>query len=175
MLRLLSLLALLPLLTACGFTPLYATNEASGASPLREVRLASVSASDQLAPAVERAFERRLAAPGSTGAEYDLVLNVTDRSQRLAVQIDSSVTRYNYRVLATYTLSHRTSGKTLRGRAESVTSFNIVSSQYSTLYAENAAREKAARSLAEEVERDILLKLAAEREKEALALSAKSK
>ena len=38
-----------------------------------------------------------------------------------------------------------------------IASYNVVTSQYSTLFAEQTAREKAAKTLIEELERDILL------------------
>lgn len=151
-----------PLLTGCGFTPVYATADNGGAPGLRGVRLANVSTSETALPIITRAFERRTARGGD--AEYDLDLVVREGATSLAVQIDDSVTRYNYRVAANYTLRKRADGSVIKGRASAVASFNVVSSQYSTLYAEEAAREKAARVLAEEVERDILIKLASARQ-----------
>jgi LPS-assembly lipoprotein len=150
------------LLSGCGFTPLYATDEEGRAPGLRQVNLAALETSDSAKPTLTRAFERRMAT--SAEAEYDLVVTVREQAQPLAVQIDDSVTRYNYRLQADYTLTSRADGKQIKGMAQSVASFNVVSSQYSTLYAEQSAREKAARVLAEEVERDILIKLSAARQ-----------
>lgn len=147
------------LLTACGFQPLYATSDGS-APGLRNVALSTVTAPEEIEPVVKRAFARRTAAEGSA-AEYDLLLKADEQSERLAVQIDASVTRYNYRLVGSYTLVERAGGKQYKGRITSIASFNIVNSQYSTLYAEDAAREKAATQLVEDIERDILLKLAA--------------
>jgi LPS-assembly lipoprotein len=149
------------LLSACGFEPLYATNESASKPALLSVRLAEVKASDIATPVVTRALARRTAsAAKESEAEYDLVVTVREQAQQLAVQIDDSVTRYNYRLLADYVLTPRDGGDKIEGEAEAVASFNVVASQYSTLYAEDAAREKAARSLAEKIERDILLAFA---------------
>ena len=161
------------LLSACGFEPLYATSEAASKPALQSVRLIEVKASDIATPIVTRALERRTAGgAGESEAEYDLVVTVRELAQPLAVQIDDSVTRYNYRLLADYTLTRRKDGEAFSGKAEAVASFNVVASQYSTLYAEDAAREKAARNLAERIERDILLEIAGadDPEKEAEAL-----
>lgn len=157
------------LLQGCGFTPLYATDTAGGEPALRSVNFAGVEASEVARPFVTRAFERRFGGDDDAAAAYDLFLTVREQAQALAVQLDDSVTRYNYRLEGSYTLTDRSSGKSLAGRATSIASFNVVDSQYSTLYAEEAAREKAARVLAEEIERDILLKLAAARESEKVA------
>jgi LPS-assembly lipoprotein len=162
------ILALAPLVGSCGFTPLYATATAGGAPALRSINLAGIEASDAAKPFVARAFGRRFQFDETAPAVYDLFVTVRETAQPLAVQLDDSVTRYNYRMEADYTLNERASGKSVNGRADSVASFNVVDSQYSTLYAEEAAREKAARVLAEQVERDLLLKLAAARENGAL-------
>jgi LPS-assembly lipoprotein len=159
-------------LSACGFEPLYATNEAASSSGLKSVMLKGVKASDAARPIVERAMERRtMREAEATKAEYDLVIDVREQAQPLAVQIDDAVTRYNYRLLADYVLTPRDGGKAITGKAEAVASFNVVASQYSTLYAEESAREKAARVLAERIEREILLAFAAkdDPEKEAAA------
>ena len=54
----------------------------------------------------------------------------------------------------------------MQGSAEAVASFNVVDSQYATLFAEEAAREKAARTLIERIERNILLRLNDDKEVE---------
>ncbi len=146
-------------LSACGFQPLYATGD-GGAPGLRNVALTGVEAPEEIAPVVTRAFARRMAAAPSS-ARYDLLVTATEQAERLAVQIDASVTRYNYRLVGDYTLVERGTGKRIRGNVVSIASFSVVNSQYSTLYAEEAAREKAATQLAEDIERDILLELAA--------------
>lgn len=156
-------LAFLLLTGGCGFRPLYATDDGS-APGLRNVTVSSLNAPEDVEHFVERAFTRRTAETAAD-ASYDLLLNLAEQAERLAVQIDASVTRYNYRLVARYTLVDRSTGRQLTGRVVSIASFNVVDSQYSTLFAEDAAREKAANQLAEDIERDILLKLAAEQEK----------
>jgi LPS-assembly lipoprotein len=159
-------------LSACGFEPLYATGEDGGAGGLNNVRLTSVNANEGTVPIIRRALERRTARAGEGPADFTLELSVRELAQPLAVQIDDSVTRYNYRLIADYVLTPAEGGKAMKGKAEAVASFNVVASQYSTLYAEDAAREKAARALAEDIERDILLKFAADRERDKAAAGA---
>ena len=148
------------LLQSCGFTPLYATPEGSKAAGLKNINLISVTARDTIQPLVTRAFRDRQGFGGeATTADYDLAVDAEEFAQRLAVQIDASVTRYNYLLRADYVLTRRSDGKRYSGSSEAVASFNVVNSQYSTLFAEEAAREKAARTLVEKIERDILLRL----------------
>ena len=154
-------IAALALLPSCGFQPLYATDDGAAAG-LRNVALVSVSAPEDIQQMVARAFSRRTARDPSA-AQYDLVVATSEQAERLAVQIDASVTRYNYRLVGDYTLVERATGKRYTGNVVSIASFNVVNSQYSTLYAEGQAKEKAAAQLVEDVERDVLLKLDAAR------------
>ncbi len=161
-------LAFAPLLSSCGFTPLYATAETAGKSALASVHVVTIESSDFAAHSLWQEFKWRAASEGAE-ARYDLYLKVSEQAQQLAVQIDDSVTRYNYRMNGTYRLVERATGAQTTGRADAVVSFNVVNSQYSTLFAEKAAREKAARTLVEGLERDILANLAAEKEAEEAA------
>lgn len=159
----LAILAAGPLLSGCGFQPLYATGDGSAAG-LRNVALGEVAAPEEIRPLVMRAFERRTSSEPSS-ANFDLTVSTTEQAQRLAVQIDASVTRYNYRLVGQYTLIERATGARYSGRVTSIASFNVVNSQYSTLFAEDAAREKAATQLVEDIERDVLLKLSDAKDK----------
>lgn len=162
-------------LPGCGFTPVYKTVEDNdGAGPLSTVRLGTITSSDTATPILTRAFERRTARPAETNVKYELYVAVTESAQPLAIQIDDSVTRYNYRMRGAYTLVELATGARSKGNADATVSFNIVSSQYSTLFAENDAREKAARVLVEDIERDIVEAILAPAEAAARAASAAS-
>ena len=156
-------------LQACGFKPVYATQEAGTAALNRRVSIRQIVAPDDLAPTLEDAVRARLPADPDVEPEYALFLKVDESAQRLAVQIDASVTRYNYRLDGSYTLVNLADGKRLFGSVGSVASYNIVSSQYSTLFAENNARDKAARQLAGSLEQELLLRLSDNPETQALA------
>jgi LPS-assembly lipoprotein len=154
-------IAIALLLSACGFRPLYATPEGGGAG-LTQMALVNVEAPEAIGDVVTRAFERRIR--GGESARYDLSVKASEQAERLAVQIDASVTRYNYRLVGDYTLIERATGKRYTGNVISIASFNVVNSQYSTLYAEEQAKEKAAAQLVADIERDVLLKIAESRE-----------
>jgi len=157
------LVALLALvITGCGFKPIYATPTGASAPLNQLVAIRSVTASDTILPLVTSALKDRIVLREGQAPKYDLYVDAKERAERLAVQIDATVTRYNYRLNARYTLIDLATGERTRGSAQAVTSYNIVSSQYSTLFAERAAQEKAARLLASEIERDLLLRFANE-------------
>lgn len=163
---------LAPALAGCGFTPLYATDNPATRPVLTNVKLGDVYAAEAVQPQLLRAFEARTARDGDA-ALYDLVVTTREVARALAVQLDASATRYNYELTADYTLTRRSDGVVIKGRAQSLASFNVVDSQYSTLFAEEAAREKASRTLVDEIERSILLKLEEAEEKQALAAGGK--
>ena len=154
---------LLGTLTACGFQPLYAVQDGQeGAVTLKNVRLANVLGSNSAKPFVYDAMSRKLS-PQDGEAVYDLILTAQETAAPLAVQVDATVTRYTYNLFAEYQLVHRKTGQKFSGGVSAVASFNVVTSQYSTLFAERAAREKAAAQLATNLERDVLLQLKKER------------
>lgn len=145
-------------LSGCGFRPIYAT-PADGAAPLNQrVAVRQVAAPETIAPLITTALNDRIVLREGESPRYDLLVQASERAERLAVQIDATVTRFNYRLQARYTLVDRETGRRVNGNAQALTSYNIVTSQYSTLFAERTAQEKAARLLAEEIERDLLIR-----------------
>lgn len=159
MLKLAAICALASLGAACGFQPIYATPE--GTTPvIRQVEIVSIAAPEALAPVLTEALNARMKPADNAEQRYALYVVARERAERLAVQIDATVTRYNYRLTGRYTVVDRETGDRFRGVARAVTSYNIVSSQYSTLFAERTAVEKASRQLAEEIERDLLIRFA---------------
>jgi LPS-assembly lipoprotein len=154
-----ALIAGLLALAGCGFKPIYAVAE-NGAAPLNQrIAIGAVQAPEEIHLLIVGALADRIAVKNGEAVDYELTVNAKEIAERLAVQIDATVTRYNYRLNANYALLNLRTGETISGSANAVTSYNIVSSQYSTLFAERAAREKAARTLAEEIERALLLQL----------------
>lgn len=161
MLKSLIAAALLTLtLTGCGFRPIYAT-PADGSAPLnQQIAVRQVAAPETIEPLITTALNNRIVLRDGETPQYDLFVEARERADRLAVQIDATVTRFNYRLSARYALIDRNTGKRLNGSVRALTSYNIVTSQYSTLFAERTAQEKAAQRLAEEIERDILIRFA---------------
>ena len=155
-----ALIISLLMVSACGFKPIYATPEGATAPINKQIALGSVTAPEEVHLFISDALRERIILREGEKPKYALSVGATENAQRLAVQIDATVTRYNYRLIARYYLRDLETQKVIQGRAQAITSYNIVSSQYSTLFAERAAREKAARLLAEEIERDIILRLA---------------
>jgi len=157
---------LAPALTGCGFKPIYATPVASaegsaGAAISHAIAVRQVSAPETVAPYLNDALDRRLPLRQGQSPRYELYVQARERAERLAVQIDATVTRFNYRLIGKYTLVDLQTGKRISGGADAIASYNIVTSQYSTLFAERTAQEKAAQLLAANIERDLLIQFSA--------------
>ncbi|MEO1674644.1 MAG: hypothetical protein AAFR72_04390 [Pseudomonadota bacterium] len=152
------------LLSGCGFEPLYATPNGSGSHPnLRQINVDTIISTGDagegnlaVQPILRSALEDRLLVGQLTSPDYDLRVEVTPRARRVGVQIDASVSRFNYQLFSRYQLVHRETGARITGRPSAIASFNQVTSQYSSLFSERTTVEKASTRLAEEIERDIL-------------------
>lgn len=158
--RLFAILFSTLIVASCGFKPIYATPQGAGAPVNKQIAIGAVTAPEEVHLFITDSLRDRMVLREGEAPKYELSVVASEAAQRLAVQIDATVTRYNYRLNGRYTLRDLETQKAYQGRVRAITSYNIVSSQYSTLFAERAAREKAARLLAEDIERDILLRLA---------------
>ncbi|MEO1014542.1 MAG: hypothetical protein AAFX08_05075 [Pseudomonadota bacterium] len=159
--RLMAVVALAPFalsMSGCGFQPLYASANKEKVVSLANVQLMDVTGRDAVVQAITDAFDAR-AIGSDEGPTYNLWISAQESAQALAVQIDATVSRFSYQIVGQYRLADVSTGKRVSGSVTSVASFNVVTSNYSTLVAEQAARDKAARQLTNLIERDALLKL----------------
>jgi len=83
---------------------------------------------------------------------YSLQVEIASSKAPLAIQLDSTVTRFNLRIDATFTLTDTRTGRALyRDRARSIGSFNAVRSDFATLTAEQDTERRGARELSDEI------------------------
>lgn len=145
-------------LSACGFRPLYGTSSIpegaeSAFATIRVEPIAATNDSDRVGYLVADALDRTLHTPGHREPHaYALTVTLTDERRGLAIQDDASVTRYNYRLTAEWTLTPLgATSAAAQGRAETTASYNVVDSQYATLVARKDAEDRAARDIAEQI------------------------
>jgi LPS-assembly lipoprotein len=89
----------------------------------------------------------------SARTDYRLVVTLTETKKKLAIKKDETATRANLTIRAKFKL-HALSNPnlgTFAGRALSTNSYNILTSDFATLSAERDARNRALRTLAEEI------------------------
>lgn len=87
-------------------------------------------------------------------AKYGLKVTLSEGTSGLAVKKSEIATRANLRVAANFSLTDRASAELLfSGSSFVVASYNILSSEFTTLIAEKDARARAIRGVAEDIQR----------------------
>ncbi len=152
------MMILMLMLGSCGFRPLYGETSAgvSGAAELARVQL---NTRNNRVDALVRGHLRDIMGTGSTGEppKYELLVRIEERAEPVAIEADTTITRFNLRLNARIQLKDLTTGKVIHSDASrSITAYNVVDSQFATLAAERNAEDRAALDLA----RDIKLRLA---------------
>lgn len=144
--------------SACGFRPLYgeyATKESTSVDLARIQLKTNNNRVDYFVR--ERLLE--LLQTGTTGepALFQLNLTVDERLEGVAIEEDTSVTRFNLTLFARFDLIDLDSGAVVhQGTSRAITSYNVVDNQFSTVVAQRKAQERAGRDLAD----DLKLRLA---------------
>ena len=146
------LVAAATLLGACSFQPVYGERQAAGAATLATIEIDRIE--DRSGQQLRALLRTRLAPKGPAGRPlYRLSVTLTESKSELAIRRDESATRANLSLSAAFTLTRlppNPPGSVTRS-AVSTNSYNILDSDFATLNAENDARKRALRSLAEEI------------------------
>jgi|APSaa5957512535_1039671.scaffolds.fasta_scaffold01111_5 LPS-assembly lipoprotein len=146
------LVIIIGLLSGCGFTPVYSGT--SGDKVKHDLSSIGVE------PIKDRIGQRLrnhlidIINPAGRPAKpvYSLSIDLRESKQTLAVQKTEIATRANLRFTARFGLARRgQSGALLTGQSTSITSYNILTSEFATLAAERNARDRAARELSIEI------------------------
>ena len=149
--RKLTALAACLLLGACGFRPMYGSS------------LAPALSSVYVEPIAERdGYELRntlidaLHSDGDkAGKVYSLKVTLNESSQGIALQNDATITRYNNRLEARYTLSDMKGNVLTTGSQTELSAYNVVQSPYATLTAQQDSAKRAAQDVAERIHLDL--------------------
>ncbi len=142
-------------LSACGFAPLYGVHE--GTASRTENELAQIQVlpvrDDRLGYDVYNALFERLSPNGEpVTPDYTLRVRLREDREGVAIERDASITRYNYRLNAHYTLMDVRSGNAIHeGDSRSIAAYNVVDNQFATLSAQRDAEERAAVELSEDI------------------------
>ena len=148
--------AALVALAGCGFKPLYGENGATG-SPGVQSWLSQVSINpirSRTGQILRNELIDRMNPRGQPGggASYSLVIRLNATKQELGIRRDETATRANLILTANFEMTERSSGAViLRGISRSITSYNILDNEYSTLVAERNAQARGADQLAQDI------------------------
>lgn len=155
------LLAVL-LVSACGFTPLYGSSAASGRHQVQD-RLNAIAIGnipDREGQYLRNRLIDRFYKNGTPqNAAYQLSLSpVSENRLDLDTTKNANATRAEMTLKTSVTLSDRGSGAVLLSREiVSITSYNILTSQFTTRVSEDNARLNALEDLARQIEQQVVL------------------
>ena len=141
-------LLLVPLaLAACGFAPVYGPG-GSAEGLQNSIRVADPT--DKLGFDLVERLEEQLGRP--TAARFELTYTIETEPVGVGVTSDGAITRYNLVGSITYTLTNRVTGASLtEGRVDSFTSYSATGSTVAGLEAEDDARTRLMRLLADQI------------------------
>ena len=151
-LRFASLFAAAGLLASCGFRPLYGPQSIdSTANEMAAIAIGNVS--NRLDQNLRNDLIQRLTPFGEPAyPTYDLFIKTSKSSSALAIQSNSTITRYNLLVHASFVLRERESDQPIfRGSAGAIGSYDAVRSDFATLTAEQDSARRTVREVAEEI------------------------
>jgi LPS-assembly lipoprotein len=145
-------------LAGCGFHPLYGTVGA-GSSLGRKLATIYVEPVSDYGVA-NTGYELRNALindlDSGEGARYRLKVTMKVTTQGLALLTSASVTRYNDTITVNYTLTDSETGQVVtKGIETGNSAYNVVTSPYSTLVAQQDADKRAALDIAERLRIDL--------------------
>lgn len=148
------------LLSACGFRPLYGMN---GAEPGAQRLFSSIYVENDDTETV--GYELRNAimdlmhcTSDPRAARYRLHFSVRQTREGVTIAPDAAITRYDYTLNVKYTLEDAKTGKEITSGTESTLSaYDVVSSPYSTLVAQQSAQKTASQDVAQRLQIDLAI------------------
>jgi len=145
-------------LAGCGFHPLYGTS-GFGSSLGRKLSTVYVEPISDYGVA-NTGYELRNALindlDSSEGARYRLKVTMRVTTQGLALLTNASVTRYNDTLIVNYSLTDSETGQVVtKGTETGHSAYNVVTSPYATLVAQQDADKRAAQDIAERMRIDL--------------------
>lgn len=139
--------------SGCGFQPLYGekSDAAQATDELAQVKVNTIP--DRNGQILHNLLLDRMNPKGRPGAPaYALDIQLTEAKASIGIIKDNTATLAQLSSSATYTLYDLKKKAALQsGRARSFTSYNIVQSNFATLAAEQDARERTLRELADDI------------------------
>jgi LPS-assembly lipoprotein len=139
---------------ACGFHPLYGTSlEYGGARQVFATIYVDPIEGERVGYDLRNSLIDNLhGAPKPTEARYRLKVTASQYLQGIAVANNAAVTRYNYTLDVTFELSDIHTNKVLKsGTEQTLSAYDVVTSPYATLVAQQDAQRRGAQDVADRV------------------------
>lgn len=142
-----ALILMLPLLAACGFTPVYGPG---GTGSALQNRVLVTAPEDRNSFVLTREIETRLGRANTPA--YGLDVTITTTEERLAIDREGNTTRFNLVGVADYALRDTASGQIVTsGTVENFTGYSATGTTVATLAGEQDAQDRLMTILAEQI------------------------
>ena len=142
-----ALILVLPLLAACGFTPVYGPGGTGGAL---QNRVLVTAPEDRNSFVLTREIETRLGRANAPA--YGLDVPITTSEARLAIAREGNTTRFNLVGVADYALRDTATGQIVTsGTVENFTGYSATGTTVATLAGEQDAQDRLMTILAEQI------------------------
>lgn len=159
--RALIVVGLAMLLTACGFSPMYAPPGGGPAIGPVTVELIEGKAGHVL----KTELDRILAVENTGGTPAMLQITLQEQVIPLGIRRDESATRAELRLTANYILTPAQPGATvIRGSVFTVVNYDIPTAAFGEIAAQDDARERAAETMAQRFRAELALRMAQARD-----------
>ena len=136
----------------CGFQPLHNEAEGTDAKWLASIQISKIPnrSGQKLRSLLLERFPSDFL---RVSPEYVLSVSITEATINLGIRKDATATRAKLTVIADYTLKQKLTDKTImNGRVSSTNSYNILTSEFAAMSAENNARDRVLRTLAKQIQ-----------------------
>ena len=149
-------------LAGCGYHPLYGQRGADNASVVDEMALIRIEAiPDRIGQQMYNMLRERLNPYGKPEqAKYALAIALTETRENLFLEKDETATRANLTLKASFILRRLDDGSVITtGSSRSVSSYDILSSQFASVISQEDARERCARAISDDMRTRLALAL----------------
>ncbi len=144
----------LPLLAACGFTPVYGVD---GTGTKLQNRVLVDEPLTREGYVLTRQIERRLGR--AAGPAYALSVTIKTTEESLAIDVDGDIERYNLVGTADYVLLDKASGAIVAsGQVQNFTGYSATGTTVATLAAQRDAADRLMIILADKIVSELLVK-----------------
>ncbi|GAB4188024.1 MAG: LPS assembly lipoprotein LptE [Thalassobaculales bacterium] len=145
-------------LAGCGFRPLHQQGGGGDAAALRSIEVAPIP--ERLGQQLRNELDQRFVSAGQPA--FRLEAGVRAQVSDLAIQKDESAIQSRVIVFASFVLKEAAGGREVtRGASRATVSYTRTPSQYANMVAEEDARRRALREIADDIRSRVAVALAA--------------
>ena len=143
-------------LSGCGFHPLYGDTGTTAGTADKLAKIYVEPIPDRLGYELRNTLIDLFDASGRSGEGlYKLRVTLATKSEGIAIQNDAAITRYNDTLTVSYELTDRQGTLVTKGVETGLSAYNVVTSPYATLMAQQDADTRAAEDIAYRIRTDL--------------------